>query len=188
MCGCNKKNKAVAPAAMMQAQAVYDFASDPDFILVRITVSGVKVLHTRTMAASAFKQKYGKSNYGAVTNGSMVYMLLSDLNAPDKYPTIGLSLVIPPAPDVAPIADVEEVVTEEVVTEESEVEMAAQVIVELTKVKGVGKATANKLVEMGYKTIESLIYMQEYEWVGMSQFTTAESYAEMVESARSLVS
>lgn len=172
-CGCGKKGKRRARVQNMP-RIKYDFTSDADFVQVSVNVSSIKILHTKTMPVSDFKAKYGIVNYGAVTNGTVVYVLQTDYDFYNQHNISGINLtLVNPVPVAAPV--VQEVVEETGVADD------------LTKVTGIGAVTEKKLQAEGYYTYKSLEAISLEKWLEMNKTATEETYAKMMVSLEEIL-
>lgn len=76
MCNCRKKRKRV-PQAIARLDALQNqFASNPDFVRVRMTRIGTTQLNS---TLPNFLQLYGVSNYGLRKQGDTFYMHTDDV-------------------------------------------------------------------------------------------------------------
>lgn len=176
-CGCGKKG-GIKVTNMKQSN--YDFASDPDFELVSVAVSSIKVLYPKTVTYEAFMTKYGKSNYGAVANGTTLYVLLTDVDFyNNNTSTFGIELMPVVQQDPVPVypsnSEPEPSLDSGTLPENTDEEFdTAQN--DLTVVSGIGPATDKKLKGLGYYSVESLRNVTQEEWIELSNRNTEASY------------
>lgn len=194
MCGCTKKSGVTILSNV--ANARYDFVNDPDFVLVKSVSKYIKEIKPKTIPAAEFTATYGIRTYGLVAYGTQFYILQSDFNyyQNNAVQGVALELVAPAAPQetvvVEEVVEVEETeeVFEPVMPNSIEVSELGNEVSDFTRIKGVGKSTSEKLINLGYNTFAELSNITLEEWESLSSFNNADNYLEFLEKVESFLS